>query len=115
MLGGIPHLHPNVTTGFTPRHGYTLSWVSEGAGKHLTWWRRLLAGPGRRYHINLDEIGRRTIELIDGERSVREIAAVLAGDFELDQDKATAALIVFLTQLMQKNAIQIVQSEGEEE
>lgn len=112
-LQGIVHLHPKVETLFCPQKGCLLSWVNQADPAKQSWWRALLSGSGRRHQLTLDPLGRKTIELIDGRRNVDLIATLLAEEFGLDPDKAKAALIVFLTRLMQKNIVQVVRGGGE--
>ncbi len=108
QLRGIVHLHPGVEMQTDPRHGYVLSWTNAPPPKG-NWLSRLFSNPAlRRRRIALDDMGRRTVELIDGRRKIREIADALAAEFGTDRDRARAATIVFIGQLMSKNIVKVV-------
>lgn len=114
-LRGIVHLHPNVERMADPQYGYVLSWIGEPPPAQK-WWRRIFNGSSpRRRRLVLDEMGRRTVELIDGRRSVREIADTLADDFSMDRGRAREAVILFLSQLMRKNVAQVLAQAGRQD
>jgi hypothetical protein len=62
----------------------------------------------KRSHILiLDEVGRRTVELIDGKKDLNTIADTIALEFHFDKEAAAAALIAFVIILQKKNIILI--------
>ena len=107
MLAGIIHLHPDVRTVHDEKNGYYLTWtnpVEEKKGLLAKLWPTHNAP----HRLLLDDIGRRTIELIDGKHTVKNIAVTLELEFKLEDEAASqAALIAFLTQLMQRNIITV--------
>jgi len=104
ILNGIVHMHPSVKRIKHPHHGFSLKWNNpENRQKKV--FRPLSKNRDR--ILQLDEVGRRTIELIDGKKNVRTIANTIGDEFKFDNDKATAAMITFLTMLQKKNIIQI--------
>lgn len=112
-LYGVPLLHPVVECRFDPFVGYTLCWRLQG-NPNANWFIKLISRAGRRCRIQLDDFGRRSVELMDGKRTVREIAVMLAQENETEPVKTEAALLVFVTLLMRKNIVQVVKrGEGE--
>jgi hypothetical protein len=113
-LAGIPVLHPKVETRLEKKYGFVLSWMDEPDQKK-GFLRRLLSGPGRRHRLVLDPMGRRTVELIDGKRTVAEIASALSSEFGGQQREVEDALFAFLGQLMAKNVICTVDERSSQE
>lgn len=56
----------------------------------------------------LNEVGAQIWELIDGERSLREIRDFIVAEFDVTADEATADLLAFLQQLESINAVKPV-------
>jgi pyrroloquinoline quinone biosynthesis protein D len=56
---------------------------------------------------NFNEVGTRIWELIDGQRTVADIAAVLTQEYEVDGATVEADLLEFLTSLQGKGLIEI--------
>jgi hypothetical protein len=54
----------------------------------------------------LNEVGARVYELIDGERSVRDICAAIVEEFEVSSDKAEADVTEFLEKLISIRSIE---------
>lgn len=105
---GVPHLHPEVRTVHEPRHGYVLMWtvpLPEKAG----WWRRLLEPNGRRHRLVLDDLGRKTIELMDGKRSLSDISDKLSADLNVGPEDVRPALLAFVTDLMKRNIAAVIE------
>jgi len=55
----------------------------------------------------LNEVGARIWELVDGTRTIAEIAELLTQEFEVDIQKAQNDALIFLQQLEQKGVIQL--------
>ena len=107
MLAGIIHLHPAIQKIKHPKFGFTLSWKDPGKDKKSL-WSIIMPDLTRRNHlIELDEVGRRVVELIDGIKSIDEISQIIAEEFDFDIDQARAALLTFTTMLIKKNIIQV--------
>jgi hypothetical protein len=107
ILNGIVHMHPSVKRIKHPHHGFSLKW-NNPENKQKKLFRSFSRNRDR--ILQLDEVGRRTIELIDDKNDVRTIANTVGEEFKFDNDKATAAMITFLTMLQKKNIIQISES-----
>jgi len=103
-------LNPAVETLSDPQLGYVLSWKA-GAGR-TRGWRAWLAGPALRRRLQLDELGRRTVELIDGRRRVGEIAVVLAAERQIAPADMQRAVLSFLARLVRRRIVQIVAGEA---
>ncbi len=107
LLAGVPTLHPAVEMMFNKRHGFHLSWANPTPpGKRRAWfpWMR----PTQRHRLALDAMGRRTVELMDGRSPLKQIAAQLAGESGHKTDDMEKALLAFVTQLVKRNAVQLV-------
>ena len=106
LLRGVPQLNPLVTRISDRRYGCLLSWpvTLPQAKQRKTAIGRLFAGPQRRRRLVLDDIGRRTIELIDGQRPLTEIASVLARETGHDRQAMEQAVLTFIGQLVRRNA-----------
>jgi hypothetical protein len=53
----------------------------------------------------LNEVGARVYELVDGERSVRDICTVIVEEFDVSTEKAEADVVEFLEQLISIGSI----------
>ena len=103
LLAGVPHLHPSVECLRDRRRGFVLAWpLDPGRPPRATWLGRLLAGPPRRHRLVLDSLGRRTVELIDGRRTLDEIAAVMARETGHGRGEMNQALLAFIGQLARR-------------
>lgn len=113
QLQGIVHLHPDVNTRFDRRRGFALTWTGNPTpSPHFL--SKLF--PNRRQHsLVLDELGRRTIELIDSKRTVDQIATELASKLQLDPAEVQEALLLFLTQLMKRNIVRVTLNQIQKE
>jgi len=110
QLAGVPHLNPRVETLYEKKKGFSLSWVNE-LPRQKNWLKALLIPPPRRHRLMLDNIGKRTIELIDGEHTIAQIAAQLADEFNLPPSETADALVTFIGQLMAKRVVTVVQTD----
>ena len=54
----------------------------------------------------LNEVGARVYELVDGERSVRDICTVIVEEFDVSAEKAEADVVEFLEQLISIDSIE---------
>lgn len=104
QLAGQVHLHPCVEAVFHPQHGCMLTWLDPEPRRSSLLGRIFQTGR-RRHQLTLDELGRQTIELIDGQRSVEAIARKLASANSGDLDTMRDAVLVFLSALMRRNIV----------
>lgn len=115
LIRAIPHLHPQVERISDRRHGCLLSWpVAQAAARRRTLLGRLFGTPARRRRLVLDDLGRRTVELIDGRRSLAEIAERLAQQTGHRRADMETAVLTFAGQLVRRNAAALVAPDGEE-
>ncbi len=56
----------------------------------------------------LNEVGTRVWELTDGSRTVREIAAEIQNEFDVELATAEADTTIFIEELVEKNMIEFV-------
>lgn len=112
MLDGIVFMHPSVERIKHPIHGFALRWVDQmQMQKKKKWWNNWIPHLKKREHIlKLDELGLRTVELIDGKNDLKTIAQTIAHEFSMDEEQTTAALITFIIMLQRKNIIRFVTS-----
>ena len=109
LIRAIPHLHPQVERISDRRHGCLLSWpVAQAAARRRTLLGRLFGTPARRRRLVLDDLGRRTVELIDGHRSLAVIAAQLSQATGHARADMEPAVLAFVGQLVRRNAAALV-------
>jgi hypothetical protein len=109
ILNAVVIMHPSVKRIKHPKHGFCLRWSNQEKRTHKErWWNFFMPSLRKRSHILiLDEVGRRTVELFDGEKDLNKIAYILAGEFHFDEEEAKAAIIAFTMMLRKKNIIQV--------
>ena len=56
---------------------------------------------------NFNEVAARVWELIDGQRTVADIAAVISDEYEVQLAVAEADILAFLDELLQKDLIKV--------
>ena len=110
LLASVPALHPQVERIVEKRYGCTLQWdLSEEQLKRpkKSWFPKFFFNPSRkrRHKLVLDDMGRRTIELLDGHSTVAEIAATLAEQTRCDRKAMEDAVLAFFAQLARRNAV----------
>ena len=110
VLASVPELHPNVERIAEKRYGCTLQWdLSEEQSKRpkRSWFPKFFFNPNRkrRHKLVLDDMGRRTVELIDGRRSVADIAAEMAKQVGCDKKAMQEAILTFVAQLARRNVV----------
>ncbi len=110
VLASVPALHPQVERIAEKRYGCTLQWdLSEEQSKrpHRSWFPKFFFNPARkrRHKLVLDDMGRRTIELLDGQRTVAEIAAEMTAQTGCDAKAMEEAVLAFFAQLARRNAV----------
>ena len=110
VLASVPELHPNVERIVEKRYGCTLQWdLSEEQSKRprRSWFPAFFFNPNRkrRHKLVLDDMGRRTVELIDGKRSVAEIACEMAKQVGCDNKAMEEAILTFVAQLARRNVL----------
>ena len=110
LVRAIPHLHPNVERISDRRHGCLLAWpVAQPARRRPpSLLGRLFGNPARRRRLVLDDLGRRTVELIDGRRSLAVIAAQLSQETGHTPADMEPAVLAFVGQLVRRNAAALV-------
>ena len=112
LLASVPALHPNVERIAEKRYGCTLQWdLSEEQSKRpkRSWFPKFFFNPNRkrRHKLVLDDMGRRTVELIDGKRTVADIATDMAKQIGCDKKAMEEALLTFIAQLARRNVISL--------
>ena len=110
VLASVPALHPNVERIVEKRYGCTLQWdLSEEQSKRpkRSWFPKFFFNPNRkrRHKLVLDDMGRRTVELIDGKRTVADIAAEMAKQVGCDKKAMQEAILTFVAQLARRNVV----------
>ena len=110
VLTSVPVLHPSVERIAEKRYGCTLQWdLSEEQSKRpkRSWFPKFFFNPTRkrRHKLVLDDMGRRTVELLDGNRTVAEIASELASQVGCDQKAMEEAVLAFVAQLARRNVV----------
>ena len=109
LIRAIPHLHPQVERLSDRRHGCLLAWpVAQAARRRPSLLDRLFGTPVRKRRLVLDDLGRRTVELIDGRRSLAVIAARLSQETGHTPADMEAAVLAFVSQLVRRNAAALV-------
>jgi len=68
-------------------------------------WLSRKLGYRHEVRVNLDEVGTRFWQLVDGRRSLDQIAATLGGEFDLERSKAREAVILFTKMLMTRRLV----------
>lgn len=118
ILSSVPALHPCVELVAEKRYGCTLQWEltpeqmnPPRSARRLP---KFFLNPSRprRHTLVLDDMGRRTVELIDGKRTVADISAALAGYAKCETKAMEDAVISFLSQLARRNAITLGAASG---
>ena len=108
LLRGVPRLNPHVERVSDRRYGCLLAWpVAEPEDQRRRGWLprwHAKTAPRRRRRLVLDDLGRRTVELIDGRRTLAEIAAVLAHESGHDAAAMEQAVLAFIGQLVRRRA-----------
>ncbi len=110
VLASVPALHPNVERIVEKRYGCTLQWdLSEEQSKRpkRSWFPKFFFNPNhkRRHKLVLDDMGRRTVELIDGKRTVADIASEMAKQVGCDKKSMQEAILAFVAQLARRNVV----------
>ena len=110
VLASVPALHPNVERIVEKRYGCTLQWdLSKEQSKRprRSWFPKFFFNPNRkrRHKLVLDDMGRRTVELIDGKRTVAEIAGEMAKQVGCDKKAMEEAVLSFVAQLGRRNVV----------
>jgi hypothetical protein len=110
LIRAVPHLHPQVERISDRRHGCLLSWpIARPARRRPpSLLGRLFSAPARKRRLVLDDLGRRTVELIDGRRSLAVIAARLSQETGHTPADMEAAVLAFVSQLVRRNAAALV-------
>lgn len=118
VLASVPALHPSVERVAEKRYGCTLQWdltpeqmAPPRSARRIP---RIFLNPSRprRHKLILDDMGRRTVELIDGSHTVADIAATLARQVGCDTKAMEDAVIAFISQLARRNAVTLAPLAG---
>lgn len=116
ILSSVPALHPCVELVAEKRYGCTLQWEltpeQMNPPRHARRLPKFFVNPSRprRHTLILDDMGRRTVELIDGSRTIADISATLAGSVGCDAKAMQDAVISFVSQLARRNAVTLAAS-----
>ena len=110
LIRAVPHLHPQVERLSDRRYGCLLAWpVAPPARRRPpSLLGRLFATPARKRRLVLDDLGRRTVELIDGRRSLAVIAAQLSQATGHTPADMESAVLAFVGQLVRRTAAALV-------
>jgi len=110
LIRAVPHLHPQVERLSDRRHGCLLAWpIAQPARRRPpSLLGRLFGTPARKRRLVLDDLGRRTVELIDGRRSLAVIAAQLSQATGHTPADMESAVLAFVGQLVRRNAAALV-------
>jgi hypothetical protein len=73
----------------------------------------VLVLPGQGQVKVLNEVGARIWALADGSRSVRDIAAVICSEYEVDSAKAEADTLIFVDDLASRGIVSLKPRQGE--
>ncbi len=110
LVRAVPALHPDVELVANPRYGCLLEWkLSEEQMRRPahSWFPEFVfrAVRNRRHRVVLDDMGRQTVELINGRRTIAEIASSLCARTHYpDASKMEDAVLAFVTHLVRRNA-----------
>lgn len=111
LLRAVPALHPAVERISDKRYGCLLQWrLSDGqrARPRRSWFPAFVfKHAGRTHRLVLDDMGRRLVELIDGHRSVGEIAGEMCGQTGRRREEMENAVVAFLAQLVRRNVASV--------
>lgn len=112
LLNAIPTLHPNVERVREKRLGCYLRWdLSEAQHKRprFNFFPKFFFNltRNRQHKLVLDDMGRRTVELMDGCNTVADIAYQLSRQVGCDKKAMENAVIAFISQLARRNAAQL--------
>lgn len=111
LLKAVPCLHPDVERVSDKRYGCLLEWdLSEEqlkAPKHSWFPKYFYKNKKRRHRLVLDDMGRRTVELIDGRNSIAQIAERLCSQTGHPAEVMQTAVLTFVTQLARRNAVSL--------
>lgn len=110
LLRAIPHLHPKVERISDRRYGCLLAWpvVQPEGHQPRTLLGRFFATPDRKRRLVLDDLGRRTVELMDGRRSLGDISLRLVQQTGRRREGVEQAVLAFVGQLVRRNVIALV-------
>ena len=110
VLASVPALHPDVERVVEKRYGCTLQWdLSEEQSRRpkRSWFPGFFFNPKRRrrHTLVLDDMGRRAVELIDGGRTVADIADEMAKQAGCERKAMQEAVLTFVAQLAKRNVV----------
>jgi hypothetical protein len=105
-LRGIPVILPGITS--EEREGERMVYIPRQAYARGLMRKLLKAPPPEPGRVLLDDLGNTVWDLIDGKRTVKEIAERFAREKQLHPREAEASVIAFLQMLMKRNIIGIM-------
>ena len=110
ILASVPALHPQVERVAEKRYGCTLQWelsAEQLKAPKRSWFPKMFFNPARKrkHKLVLDDMGRRTVELINGKNTVSEISDTLAAQVGCDKKAMQDAVLTFIAQLARRNAV----------
>ena len=107
LVRHIPAIHPEVRRVSDKRYGCLLEWElseSQRTAPKRSFFPRAFFRGRHTHRLVLDDFGRRTVELADGERDIFEIAEALRQGTPYPQEQMEDAVLAFFGQLVRRNA-----------
>lgn len=107
LVRHVPEIHPEVRRVSDKRFGCLLEWELSEAQRTApkrSFFPRSFFRRRRTHRLVLDDFGRRTVELADGERDIFQIAETLRQGTPYPQEQMEDAVLAFFGQLVRRNA-----------
>ncbi|MBS7617788.1 PqqD family peptide modification chaperone [Candidatus Bathyarchaeota archaeon] len=89
-----------------------LEWSVEPTGEiSVTIRRKSFLGPRAKKYV-FDEVGSYVLRLLDGRRTLREVAQILAFEKNMDIKQAELSLVSYINQLQSRGAVKLLPAGG---
>lgn len=89
-----------------------LEWGVEPTGEmSVTVRRKSFLGPRAKKYV-FDEVGSYVLRLLDGRRTLREVAQILAFEKNMDIKQAEISLVTYINQLQSRGAVKLLPASG---
>ena len=108
LLKYIPKLHPGIRRVVSHRHGPMLEWEltdEQSAPPKKSFFPKFFFKSGRTHRIVLDDLGRRIIKVVDGEKSIAEIAEIVGKGLPYPERQFQDAVLSFLGELVRRSVV----------
>lgn len=106
LISCIPEIHPEVRRISDKRYGCLLEWDLSDAQRvapKKSFFPKFFFTQKKSHRLVLDDLGRRTVDLTNGQRSISEIAAELQRGTTFSQKQLEDAVLSFVGQLIRRN------------